>query len=127
MCLPECCVNGQPGVHYSDVERTKGTFFKQHNSIYQNHEYLESACLVSFKHFLKFICFAQRIFNSKSECLMIHRHHLRYNSVLINTPERLISENYKVIDVFDNPFCSVLPLPDFVQRPELRSVGYDPC
>ena len=125
----------------SDMERSKRTFFKQHNSIYQkfsyvdtnvllylfrmhamsfygietwfmklskkdlnnisvvyhkaikricgrnsydsNHECLEYARLSIFKHLLarKFICYAHRLFTSKSPCLMIHKHYLKYNSV----------------------------------------------
>ena len=57
---------------------------------------------------------------------MIHKHCLKYNSVIRNSLERFFNENYKVIYVFDNPLGTTLSRIDFVQRTEPRSVGYDP-
>ena len=99
-----------------------------HNSYDNYHECLEYARLPIFKHFFgrKFKCYAQKLFTSKSPCLMNHKHYLRYNSVFRNSLERFFSENYQVTNGFDNPMCSMLCQNEFVKRTKLRSIGYEP-
>ena len=98
------------------------------NSYDSNHECLEYACLPIFKYFLarKLMCNAHRPITSKNQCLMIHKHYLKYISVFINSLKKFFSENYTVTNVFDNPLCSTISRIEFVQRIEPRSVGYEP-
>ena len=63
-------------------------------------------------------------FHLKSPCPMVHKHYLRYNSLFRNSIEKFISENYQVIFVFDDAFCSILSQSEFVQYAEPTSLGY---
>ena len=98
------------------------------NSYDSNHECLHYARLPIFKqlHARKSICYAHRLFTSKSPCLTMNKHYLKNNSVFRNILERFFSENYHVTNVFDNPMCSIISRIDFVQRTKPRSVGYEP-
>ena len=49
---------------------------------------------------------------------MVRKHHLSYNCVFRNSLERFFIENYQVINMFDNPLCSILFRIEFVQRTE---------
>ena len=93
-----------------------------------NHECLEHAKLPIFKHLLakKVICYAHKLFSSKSPCLSAHRYYFRHISTFSQEVRKLFHDNYQLADVYDNPLCAVLARIDFVQRTEPRSLGYDP-
>ena len=92
----------------------------------RKHDCLENARLPTLKHFIatNFVCFAQTQFTSRRRILMIHRHYLRCDSTSEIVFERFFSENYQVIDVFDETLCSMLPQIESVQLTETRSVEY---
>ena len=93
-----------------------------------NHECLEYAKLRIFKHLLakKIICYAHKLFSSKSPCLSAHRYYFRHMSIFSREVKDSFHENYQLTDVHNNPLCAVLARIDFVQRTEPRSQGYDP-
>ena len=93
-----------------------------------NHECLEQVNLPIFKHFLakKQIQLSFRLFHSRSPCLSNHKYYFRYGSLFSKYIRKLFSDNYQIIDVFDNPMCAITSRIDYVQRNEPRSSGYDP-
>ena len=75
-------------VYHMALKRICGRNF--HDS---KHECLENARLPIFKHFLarNVVCFAQRLFTSKSPCLLTNRHFLGYIPVFRKSPEKFFN------------------------------------
>ena len=93
-------LNNIPVIYHKAIKR-----ICSRNSYDSNHECLKYAHLPVFEHFLaiKIVCYAHRLFTSKSPCLLIHKHYMKYNSVFRSSLGVFFNENYEVTNVFDNP------------------------
>ena len=87
-----------------------------------SHECLEQVNLPTFKHFLakKVIKFTFRVFHSRNPCLSNHKYYFTYGSLFCKHIRELISDNYQIIDVFDNQLCALILRIDYVQKIEPR-------
>ena len=86
------------------------------NSYDSKHECLEQVNLPVFKHFLaeKQIQFTFRLFHSGSQCPSNHKYYFRYGTLVCKYIRKLFSDNYQIIDVFDNPMCAIISRIDYV-------------
>ena len=98
------------------------------NSYGSNRECLEQVILHISKHFLanKQIQLTFRLFHSRSPSLSIHKYYFKYGSLFCKNIRKLFSDNYQIIDAFDNPMCAIISRIYYVQRSEPSSSRYDP-
>ena len=102
---------------------------RRRNSYDINHECLEQVNLPIFKHFLakKQIQFSFRLFHSRSPCLSNHTYYFRYGSLFNKYIRKFFfSDNYQIINAFDNAVCAIISRIYYVQRNEPRSSVYGP-
>ena len=88
-----------------------------------NHEACSMVKAPIFRHMLskRYISFLFSIIKTSSPCLAPYKYYFRYFSKYYFEIKKLFSEEYGVIDVYNNPLCALLARIQFVQDNEPRS------